>query len=251
MIYPDTVIISNPRSGLNWVRYCIEWFSRCKTPGRRRPVPIKLLSSKKFITCRTHDAFSLNDILKGTNIGIFDKDSKPKFKKAILLIRNYKELVARNIYTISEEKIKKRLTLAALENNDDFPLSCIGANILYRYTRNILAYDCFPKEKIHIYYEDLIPDFSQILKILDFMEINYDLSDFNLEEHRLKSIKSYNFLTKALRGSSNTANDQLNFTFYSDKYLNNKQKIILDNIVQKNLPIVYKKYLNRYKEEYL
>jgi len=243
---PDTVIISNPRSALNWVRYCIEWFSRCKTPGIRRPVPKDHLLSNDFIICRTHSACSERyDNIKSFFVGIYDENGNPIFKKAILLIRNYKELYARE--TLTESGIKNRLiTMQTLNSGEPLPLC---ERNIDRYISNIKAYDKFPGEKIHIYYEDLLVDFSQMLKILDFIGIDYDLSDFNLEEHRLKSMDAYNSNRKGVQEKTLTASDPFNFLFHSSKRLCYEHKKTLDSILQINLMELYDKYLSRYKEK--
>lgn len=250
---PDAIIISSPRSGLNWVRYCIEWFSKCPTPGIRRPVSRELLSSKDFIICRTHNALSKRKLrLRAVFNSLYDNDDNPVFKKAILLIRNYKELYARKM--LLEDGIKKKI-IDAHTANSDIILS-FSDKTMMGYANNIEAYDKFPGRKIYIYYEDLVSDFSQMLKILDFIGINYDLSDFNLEEHRLKSVKAYSTtyrdrLREGIREVALTTNDPLNFTFHSSKCLGDKHKKALDSAFQKKMPILYEKYLNRYKEENL
>ncbi len=247
MKIPDTIIISSPRSGLNWVRYCIEWFSRCRTPGGRRPIPEELLLSNSFIICRTHLAESKVRYLRSFLVGLNDSDGKPRFKKVILILRNYKELYSREI--LSKDGIAKKF-FDAQTLNSDIPLS-VCKKIMQRYASNIKAYDKFPGEKIHIYYEDLITDFSHMLKILDFIGIDYDLSDFDLEEHRLKSIRAYSLNRDNIKAQTHTANDLFNFTFHSDKRLGDKHKKTLDFIFQKKLSILYEKYLIRYKEENL
>ena len=245
---PDTILISTPRSGLNWVRYCVEWFSRCKTPGRRRPIPEGLLSSQDYILCRTHDASSTrkaDDI--GTNDDrVYDDDGNPLFSKAVLILRNYKELFVRNI--IATGKRKKVVIPDAFRRGKPFSLC---PREMKQYISNIQGYDKFPGEKMFVYYEDLMTDFSHMLKILDFMGIEYDLSDFDLEEHKLKSLESYVHGSKEPHQQAQTSRDPLNFTFHSDKHLNPKQRQTLDNTFRNKLPILYDTYLSRYSEENL
>jgi len=59
------------------------------------------------------------------------------------------------------------------------------------YFNNIRAFDEFPGEKILVRYEDLVLDFTEVSRILDFFELSYDLSKFDIEEHRVRSVEIY------------------------------------------------------------
>jgi hypothetical protein len=75
------LLVSLPRSGLNWLRYCIEYFSKEPTPGEFRL--IKKTDENKYIVAREHW------LRKGTtNIN--------EHSKAVLILRNYKESFVRH-----------------------------------------------------------------------------------------------------------------------------------------------------------
>ena len=141
----------------------MEWFSGKKTPGRRRPVPDNRITSKEIIFHRTHnvDLFQVKN--RATHCPVM-MNGKYLFKRVLILIRNYKESFVR--CDRSHRKMK-------------------------RYFKNLMYFEEYPKEKLLIYYEDLVTDFSAMCRILDFMKIPYDLSNFDVDSHRKQSFNRY------------------------------------------------------------
>jgi hypothetical protein len=74
---PDTVLLASfPKSGSNWVRYCIEHFSGMRTPGSERRL---LVGDGPTIIDRTHFLDDRDRTLK-----VADKGVKPVRRKVWL-----------------------------------------------------------------------------------------------------------------------------------------------------------------------
>ena len=167
------IIVSFPRSGLNWVRYCIEHFTGLRTAGRT-----KLIQDGELAVYRTHDV-NYRGEPDSCECSFYDEEEQPLHKKVVLLLRDYRESFIRitkamEIHIPSEDEIEA------------------GHVFHFRnYFENLRAYDQFHGKKLLIWYPDLIGDFSTVLKILDFLDLSYDLENFDLEYHRQKSLELY------------------------------------------------------------
>lgn len=104
------------------------------------------------------------------------------------------------------------------------------------YFENLRAYDRFSGTKLMIRYEKLIKDFSQMTRILDFFGITYDITDFDLEEHRQKSIQIYDNQHK-----SYSKDNLYNFKFHQEA-VESEVLEALDEFVNAN----YKDIADRY-----
>jgi hypothetical protein len=206
---PDTIIISYPRSGLNWIRYCIEFFSGQPTPG----LPV-LITEGSPIVCRTHDVRSQNpDDMARTPF--YDATGQPKFSRAVLLLRNYRECFVR-------------------EANCQLPR-------MEAYGANIAAFDVFPGDKHLLYYEDLIGNFDQMRMLLDFLRIDTRDKPFDLAHHRFVSTYMYH-----ARHTAHTRTQPENFTFHSSR-LNPQQLNEIDTWLRAQLqPPLFERYVARY-----
>ena len=122
------------------------------------------------------------------------------------------------------------------------------------------------KNGLCIHYEDLISNHYIVLnKILCFLNINYDLTKFDLSYHRQQSQKLYQDYKVRLPGSSydndseyikyfcstQTQDDLYNFTYHSDKvnvFYRKHLDSYMEYMLNINTPPLYSKYLSRYKE---
>lgn len=86
MIY----VVSAPRSGLNWLRFCLEYYLGVKTPGHDILVKGDGVRQPAFI--RAHNARKGSNLNKGTAFG---EITKPE-DKVLLLIRNPLETFVRS-----------------------------------------------------------------------------------------------------------------------------------------------------------
>ena len=165
-----SIIVSHPRSGLNWVRYCIEHATGRPTPGRTH-----LVEDGDPVIYRTHDVRHARG--PGTSDCIFYEEMalpgpvrwmrtmlgrpmRPIFPTMVLLLRDYHENAVRRNWRAS------------------------------RYAANVCAYDTFPGRKHVIYYEDLVQGMGAMNELLSFLGFTLP-ADFNEAEHRSRSLDWY------------------------------------------------------------
>jgi hypothetical protein len=165
-----TILVSHPRSGLNWVRYCIEYASGLRTPGRP-----KLVADGEPAIYRTHDVrrasgpdscdciFYKERKMGRVVCGIRDRLGRPNtpvFSRMVLLLRDYHDNAVRDNWRPD------------------------------RYAVNTRAYHEFAGQKHVVYYEDLKHGLDAMHLLLDSM--GYSLpDDFDVDEHREKSLQWY------------------------------------------------------------
>src|ERR1041385_1141052 len=77
---PRTLVISFPRSGLNWLRHCAEHFSGKRTPGR-----VHLISEGPTLFDRAHDVTRPN---KRDYVSLYGPDGREIYQKVALLLRD-------------------------------------------------------------------------------------------------------------------------------------------------------------------
>jgi hypothetical protein len=75
------LVISFQRSGLNWLRYCTEYFTGVRTPGRKQ-----LIGEGAVFFDRAHD------VRRGTTrsdyAGLYDASGKEVYERVALLLRH-------------------------------------------------------------------------------------------------------------------------------------------------------------------
>jgi hypothetical protein len=77
---PRTLVISFPRSGLNWLRHCTEHFSGRRTPGRTQ-----IVSEGPTVFDRAHDVTRPN---KRDFVSLYARDGTEIYQKVALLLRD-------------------------------------------------------------------------------------------------------------------------------------------------------------------
>lgn len=167
------IIVSYQRSGLNWVRYCIEALTGLRTPGRT-----KLVRSGEPGVYRTHYV-GKNNGPGSTACRFYGGDGRPLHDRVVLLLRDYRESFLRE----SKSRKNYRLSASAIRNDKVFNY--------WHYFENLRAFDEFTGEKILVRYEDLVCDFTEVVRILDFLRMRYDLTDFDVDAHRAASLNIY------------------------------------------------------------
>ena len=220
-------ILSYPRSGSTWIRYCLEFMTKRPTVGSY---------SKHKKGHHSNVIGSLKNI--GVDLGknpIFVRTHSPKgikdvSGKLVFLIRNYKEVIIRH-HNLKQEKNPKKL----IKNN------LIGLEQGSNYMDLISFFDNYNGEKLIIYYEDLIENPTETISILaDFVcaEKKF-LSELlsNLEEHKKNSLSVYK--KSETQGKRKTSHSSI---------LSHQNKENLDLFVRDNNAELYEKYLIRYAE---
>lgn len=215
-----TLLLSYPRSGNSWVRYCVETLSKKKTIKALVPPYNTTDGMDKLVSMGMSpmDKDSLTDteydeiILEKSHIWeeefdyIFNQENNSKL---ILIIRDYKECIPRNTnydshkYSVESEK----------------------------FNSNLIIFDNTNIDKLLIYYEDLILQPKEtLIKILKFLD-EYNEMDLNtfiekLPEHKKNSISVYNKFQKSFTEGKdlNTHKSKLNQTDlnYLDSLFTNK-----------------------------
>lgn len=215
------IIVSFPRNGLNWVRYCIEYFSGLQTPGKT-----KIHQEGKFAVYRTHDV-NHSDYRNSCFCAFYDLEGKPIHKKVLLLIRDYRESYIR----VAKRRQGNAPTASEIRKGKIFNFR--------NYFENLKAYDKFSGKKMIGYYDNLVKNFSEMTRILDFFNFSYDLTDFDLEYHRQKSILLYDQEHK-----SYTQENLYNFKFHQSQVDPEVNKAI-DEFVDANYKDLAGKYLRK------
>lgn len=222
----EPLLITYPRSGTHFLCYLLEFLSKKPTGGTIGDILIPRNSGENnFVVITTHKGFKvIND-----------------YYKVILLIRNYKECLLRNLKKHWNNRADHPERVKAFMEgvrNDQAPRS---------FMRNIEAFDEHNAEKILIYYEDLVSNTAvEIHRLIDFLDLPTEylkeLLD-NIDLHRRSSVFFYD-----RKENSATKGDVGKLTYHS-RDLSPGEKRGFDEYYETHYPEIYEKYLRRYKEK--
>ncbi len=211
-------LISYPRSGNTWTRYCIEHLTDKKTVGyennhgviwESKGIRPELWGQKTFVK-KVHGSTPTND----------------KNDKCILLIRNPKEALIRH-----------------------------GGRI-EGWTSYLDFYENkFRGKKLLIYYENLIQDLeSNIKKVLELLEVKVDDEKYNnffsnISFHKQQCIDMYEARDAQGKNPQNESTTQGNSLIYHSKKMPVSEKLDMDNFLLEKYSNITSKYLIRYLED--
>ncbi|MBM1220455.1 hypothetical protein JQU17_07565 [Ponticoccus sp. SC2-23] len=137
-------VVSAPRSGLNWTRYCVEHFVGHPTPGKKLILPNDDASAHAFV--RTHDAlFMRPDIEEGRAYRKLDPDAMSG-NRVLLIVRDPLETFVRS----------------SRKSFDHF--ACFAGNIRFLVAANA------PEKKV-VHYEDLVADPDAMFDVMTFFDL--------------------------------------------------------------------------------
>lgn len=224
-------ILSAPRSGLNWVRYCVEYYCKLETPGRHKL--IEQDTPPKIAFTRTHDPYRYRlRSLFGLKYRIAWTPVTRKQTldaKVVLLIRNPIELFVR---MAGKDYAKMKPLFNCIEFFDKLDHS----------------------NKAVFYYEDFTDraeSMFELIKFLDFDlthledEISLDFLQKTWLETAQLSRADYNIEHKA-GGGAMTKGDPKNFKFHSASL--EKQEIdLIWGKIERDLSSSQYALLSRYK----
>ena len=235
----NNILLSYPRSGNTWVRYCIEYITGKPTNGAcGSSIANSIPHHIKPICCLTgmgincdqdpiaHKFHKINFPVDENDVGL------------IVVVRNYKESVIRHkcydnrsgSFGIDNWKLK-------------FKDAVLGESDKVDYVKILLTYDKWKGRKILIYYEDIISNpASEIGRLAKFFGVDFDADKFmkDIDLHREKSVsvyKSWSF------SSTKGKNDK----FHSEKFDKN-DLLWMDKTVESRNSYIFEEYLKRYKE---
>jgi hypothetical protein len=157
--FPETLVISSERSGLNLVRHACEVMS-----GRRTPGKVHLIKDGPLLFHRTHYAGH-----EGPPVGpfapLFGRDGQSPYRKALLLLRDPAEAYVR-AYGKSPSQMRS-------------------------YCRNISLFDSFPGERLVVTYDDLVTGDEGLRRIFAFLGIAECFDATRLAEVRQDAVAWY------------------------------------------------------------
>lgn len=158
--FPETLVISSERSGLNLVRHACEVMS-----GRRTPGKVHLIKDGPLLFHRTHYAGHAGPPV-GPFACLFEPNGQSNYSKALLLLRDPAETFVR-----------------AYDKSPD---------LMKRYCRNIRLFDAFRGEKLVGTYDELVTGNHGLEKIFGFLGIAHCFDDSKLAETRQDAVQWYN-----------------------------------------------------------
>ncbi|MCB1995733.1 MAG: hypothetical protein H6933_15085 [Burkholderiaceae bacterium] len=182
-----TLVVSIQRSGLNWIRYCVEALTGRRTPGRVLLVDTPLQAPTVFD--RSHDALGLTD--RADSAPAWVVATRHDHRRALLLLRDYRETFVRHA---SGDPAQMR-----------------------HFVGNIRWFDAFEGEKLVAWYEDFTQDAAALAPVLRFLGVEPErLEGFDLADHQARSRALYD-RNQADGGGSMTRADPTNMTFHQSR----------------------------------
>lgn len=220
----ECTLVSYPRSGQTWLRYCFEVITDLSVYGN---IPLTdELNYNLSVVKKNINYFKL-----ATTHNFYASQEKHKSNKLILLLRNYKECIRRHREdNYFDDLISKKY--------------CIKEEPSY--LMNLKLFDECNLEKIYIYYEDLIVYPKEtLIKVFNFMNIKtYDIDNFmkNYKIHKNKSVSKYKDIFK--KENQTTNGDKL--LYYS--LGKEKENKLMEDYLKFYFPKLYNKFLKVYDE---
>lgn len=209
--FPDTLIISTERSGLNLIRHAVEYSAKRRTPGKTH-----LLTTGPLAFHRTHRVNT--DMTSPGCTTVHNPDGSARYKKAILLLRDPREILPRAC---------------------NFNLNSMGF-----YCDNIEAFDRFAGEKLLIAYDDLIVDDSTFEAIFSFLGLSDSFVLSGVPEIRATSVAWYEENQK--KGGGSQTKGAPSALIFHQKALSPEQLDELKRFLQERLGCLSNTYLSRW-----
>lgn len=153
---PRTLVISFPRSGLNWLRHCTEYFGGLRTPGRTQ-----LIGEGDALFDRTHDVMRPNK--RSDFAALRNPDGSEPYGAVALLLRNPCDCFASHY--LGRKAFSFRQALPAFET----------------FATNIVEFDRLRRaRKAVFYFEDFINQEKGTFEFLRFMGIDPTVKPYSL-----------------------------------------------------------------------
>jgi len=221
----EYIIASYPRSGNLWVRYLIEWFSKRPTIGEGNDYswdpPLYTRKELSHIKIENKDPLAVKRH--------WIRDSDDRSLGLILVIRNYNECILKHLQIKDIDSLYKKQH-QLIEN-------------INQYTALLYHFEQWNKNKLIIYYEDLIDDYcEEIQRLLKFCNIfndtEFKLFMHNYHQHRNSTVNYYDqeagSETKGL------------LKVYYINFIPDDQKTLIQNYLVEKHTYIFNKYLSRY-----
>lgn len=222
-----TFLLSYPRSGNTWTRYCIEFLTQRPSFNRfyfkhNINYPLGWLADFPLdINKPPIEKIHVINELKKTGANSEDD-------ALILIVRNPKEALIRHA--------GKTVLLDAVQKNQ------IAQNIKTYFEALQIFDEWVCKKKLIIYYEDLMQNPEAVLlEILDFLNESPQMLPGFLHDYQIHKKKCLSLY----KASASAGNDLL----YHSKSLTREERLAIDNWIETEYPAYWQKYLKaRYAE---
>lgn len=223
------ILLSYPRSGANWTRFLIEYFSDWSTMAEHKQENNKN-SYPLHHNFSEIDSTGKSDSRKFYHIHGYKNHNDTKL---ILVVRNYKECIVRHNY-IRHLHITPEIFIDIKQQLTDI------------YIKALSVYDKYPGDKLYIEYENLIDDELikiEIQKICDFLSVTDSKNKINSFMENIDKFRKLSSVFYKRLGP--TITDGKTRIFHTDK-LTLSQQQEMDEIV-KDYPHLYNTYLKKYE----
>lgn len=217
----ERIILSYPRSGSNFLNYCLNILTGQEIPKIHGQYPSQWSAES----------------LAGEG------------KQLILIIRNYKECIPRQMEKYTAQGILEHASNTKPYEKDIVP-DRKGINARHAdYIAMLEFFERFGGSKIFLYYEDLIANTHQELsRLCEFTGVdNKVLESFmqDIDNHQHASSQRYN---KTNTGCKSISKDGSAQPIFHSKKISAQDRLSIDRQLQQKFPTLYEKYLKRYEE---
>ncbi len=203
------LVISFQRSGLNWLRYCTEYFSGVRTPGRKQ-----LIADGAVLFDRAHD------VRKGTKrtdyAGLYDASGAEVYERVALLLRHPYDCFTSHYLGRVGMTFRKALPR------------------FQAFAANIIAFERLKEAKKAVFYfEDFINNEAGTFAFLRFLGIDPGVRSYNFAEMNEGSRAWY-------RGHHGL------LTTRERPHLKPKERAAIRRMLERELGDRFERYLGRY-----
>lgn len=231
---PRIYLLSFPKSGNTWMRYCIELLTERPTASfSLKPDAQELPISYTF----------------GHKIDLSKKPIWKAHRESEFNFAGYKYSPRRDLLIIAVRNPKEAIARWMTTSNGADLLSFTGLMHFQSYFNVLRLFDSWaPDKRILIYYEDLISDPRETLeKLVNFLndpKNKFDAFFDEYEKHKERGLKFYEYNG----GSQSQGNDLL----YHSRKMSAVDRKNIDQFIKEKYKYLWEKYLeNRYSEETL
>jgi hypothetical protein len=150
------LVISFQRSGLNWLRYCTEYFSGIRTPGRKQ-----LIADGPILFDRIHDVRHRHK--RRDYDGLYHPDGTEVYERVVLLLRDPYDCFASHYLGRAAIKFKK------------------GLEQFEGYAVNITEFDSLKQASKRVFhFEDFVNNEGETFAFLRFFGVDPGARPYNL-----------------------------------------------------------------------
>ena len=151
------MVISFQRSGLNWLRYCTEYFTGVRTPGRPQ-----IIEEGPVFFDRAHDV--RRKPKRSDFTGLYDASGAEVYERVALLLRNPYDCFTSHYFGRTGVNFKQ------------------GLERFEAYANNINQFDALKAKKGVFYFEDFVNNEDGTLRFLRFFDIDPAARPYNFTE---------------------------------------------------------------------